>query len=283
MHPSQRPSAVQSFRRATVRLAVIVLITYVVLVASLMLFEEKLVFFPSPYPEGDWNPAGLELEDAHFVAPDGVKLHGWYVPHEKARAVVLFAHGNGGNLAGRADVLRVLHADLRLSVMIFDYRGYGRSEGSPNEGGVLADARAARAWLAERADVPETEIVLLGRSLGGGVMVDLATSDGARGLILESTFTSLPDVAAGHYPWAPVNLLMRNRLDSLSKIGRYAGPLLQSHGTADQIIPYELGQQLFDAAETENKQFIALKNYGHNQMPPRRYYEQLDAWIEQLP
>src|SRR5581483_1114172 len=149
------------------------------------------------------------------------------------------------------------------------------------EQGILADARAARAWLAQRVGIVERDIVLIGRSLGGGVMVDLAATDGARALILESTYTSLPDVAAMHYPWAPVRWLMRTRLDSINKIGRYRGPLLQSHGDWDEVIPFELGERLHAAANAP-KQFFTIPRGTHNNMPPAKYYDALDQFIETL-
>jgi len=149
--------------------------------------EESVVFHPSRYPEGDWQPRGLNFEDAWFKSADGTRLHGWFVEDEHPRAVVLFCHGNGGNVANWADELRVLHDRVGVTAMLFDYRGYGRSDGVPTEEGVLADARAARRWLANRVGIPESEIVVMGRSLGGAVAVDLAT-DGARGLIIESTY-----------------------------------------------------------------------------------------------
>ena len=168
-----------------------------------------------------------------------------------------------------------------MSILLFDYRGYGRSEGACNEAGLRQDGRAARAWLARRARVNERDVVLFGRSIGGGVVVDLAT-DGARGLVLESTFTSLPDVAAYHYPWLPVRLLMRNRFDSLGKIARYHGPLLASHGDADTTIPFALGRRLFDAANPP-KQFYTIVGGDHNDMPPPEYYNLLDRFIGNLP
>jgi fermentation-respiration switch protein FrsA (DUF1100 family) len=170
---------------------------------------------------------------------------------------------------------------LGFSVLVFDYRGYGKSEGSPNEKGVLLDARAARAWLAKRTGVAEREIVLWGESLGGGVAVDLAARDGARGLILESTFTSLPDVAAVHFRFLPVRLLMRSRLDSLNLIGQYKGPLLLSHGTADEIIPYALGQQLF-AAANEPKESVSFPGGFHNGPPHPEEQPEFQAALERF-
>ncbi|MBX3413128.1 MAG: alpha/beta hydrolase [Pirellulales bacterium] len=245
-------------------------------------FENSLVYFPAKYPTGDWNPLGLEFEDAWFEAADGTKLHGWYVPHPSPRAVILFAHGNGGNLTGWAEDLRQIHARAGASVMIFDYRGYGRSAGSPNEVGVLQDARAARAWLAERAGVREQDIVLMGTSLGGGVMVDLAAHDGARALVLQNTFTSLVDVAKFHFGWLPASMLMRNRLDSAAKIGRFHGPLLQSHGDIDTIVPYALGRKLFEQAH-EPKQFLTLEGFQHNDLHPPEYFEALGDFLSNLP
>ena len=156
-----------------------VTIAYLLMVAVAMSLENSLIFFPIKYPEGYWHPPGLRFEDAWFDAADGVRLHGWYVPKENARGPVLFCHGNGGNITHRIDSLQILNRRAGVSVLIFDYRGYGRSEGTPNEAGVLADARAARAWLAKREKIAETDVVMMGESLGGGVAVDLAARDGA--------------------------------------------------------------------------------------------------------
>jgi fermentation-respiration switch protein FrsA (DUF1100 family) len=166
--------------------------------------------------------------------------------------------------------------------MAFDYRGYGRSEGAPTETGVLDDARAARAWLADRAGMRAADLVLFGESLGGAIVVDLASADGARGLILENTFSTLQDMAAFHYPWLPTKLLMRSRFDSVAKIGHYHGPLLQVHGDADTIIPIELGRRLFDAAN-EPKQFIVIPGGDHNDPRKPAFYAALDRYLQQLP
>jgi len=258
------------------------LIAYLVVLLLMMMLERHLIYFPSVYPEGEWNAEAIGAEDAFFEAADGVKLHGWYVEHPQPRAHVLFLHGNAGNLTHRDEMLVQWRDQRRCSVFIVDYRGYGRSEGAPSEAGVLADGRAARAWLAQRAGIAEEQVVLLGRSLGGGVAVDMAAADGARAVILESTFTSLPDIAARSFPFLPVRLLMRNRLDSLSKIGDYHGPLLQSHSVDDEVIPYDLGARLFEAAN-EPKQFIEMQGRGHNDRPTREYKQALDAFLDSLP
>ena len=245
--------------------------------------ERSLLFHPRPYhPDDNWQPAGLPLENVRFQSGDGTKLHGWYVPHPRPRGVVLFCHGNAGNITHRVGMLQTLHERVGVSVMIFDYRGYGWSGGTPTEAGVLTDARAARAWLANRAGVAEDRIVLMGRSLGGAVAVDLAAGDGARALVLQSTFTSVPDVAAALYPLLPARLLMRTRFDSAAKIGRYRGPLLQSHGDADRIIPYRLGRRLHDMAN-QPKQFITIRGGDHNDPQTAEYYEALVAFLDGLP
>lgn len=244
-----------------------------------MFLEEWLIFIPSRYPEGNWQPWGLKFEDARFQATDGTKLHGWYVPHNSPSAVILLCHGNGGNITHRADILEKLHDDLGASVMIFDYRGYGQSEGKPNETGVLLDARAARAWLAKREGIAEKDIIMMGESLGGAVAVDLAAKDGAKGLVLISTFSSLPDVAAFHYPIFPVHLLMRNRLDAAGQIMNYKGPLLQMHGDADTIVPFYYGKKLFDAAN-EPKKLIIIPQHNHNYSVPDKFFEELKTFLE---
>ena len=241
-----------------------------------------IVFQPSPFPQGNWNPKGLHFEDAHFTAADGTSLHGWFVESKDPKAVVLYAHGNAGNITSRHSVLRMFQERLNCSILIFDYRGYGKSKGEPTEEGVLADTRSARAWLAKRTNTKERDIVLVGASLGGGVMVDLAANDGARGLVLENTFTSLPDVASKHFWYLPTHSIMSTRLNSLAEISNYKGPLLQTHGDADDIVPYELGKKLFDAAN-EPKQFVKIPGGNHNDHPTPTYIAALETWLTNLP
>jgi fermentation-respiration switch protein FrsA (DUF1100 family) len=255
------------------------LVAYFGMALLLMFLENRLVYHPVPYPVGDWQPADLLFEDAEFTADDGTALHGWYIAHPQPRAVVLFLHGNAGNIAGRAEFLRQVHA-LRVSVLALDYRGYGRSEGSPTEAGVIADARAARTWLSAKTGFREDDLVLWGESLGCGIAIELA-AEGAKALILESAYTSLPDVAAHHYAWMPVRLLMRNRMRAVDKIGQFRGPLLQSHGDEDSVIPYELGRRLFELAG-EPKEFVTIKGGDHNDPRSSRFWEAVDRFLDRL-
>lgn len=272
-------SAGRRLRRVLFRWAKLIAVIYVGVVVLLLAFERSLIFFPTKYPDGEWDPPYLAFEDAWFTSADGVKLHGWYAPHENPVAHLLIAHGNAGNLSHRALLLAQLHRRVGAAVLIFDYRGYGRSEGSPDEPGIIADAEAARDWLARRAGVDAADVVLYGESLGGGVMVDLASRSPTKAIILESTFTSLPDVASRVFPWLPVHLAMRTRLDSASKIGRYRGRLLQFHGDADTVIPYDLGRRLFEAAN-EPKRFVTLVGHDHNDAPPPEMFEAIREFLE---
>jgi len=260
------------------------LVAYLGVMLLMMIFEESLIFFPAKYPEGDWSDPGPHAEDVFFEASDGTRLHGRLAQPTSSDAeplaVILYAHGNAGNLTHRQPIMDRL-TQLGCTVLMFDYRGYGKSEGRPSESGVLKDARAARAWLAERTGRAEDELVLMGRSVGGAVAVDLA-QDGARGLILESTFTSLPDVAGGHYPWLPVRLLMRTRFASIKKIPAYKGPLLQSHGDRDQIVPTQFGRRLFEAAGSDKKRWLNIPGAGHNSMLPESYYRELREFLAEL-
>ena len=251
--------------------------------SPLAAFERSVIYQPADGTVGNWNPDGLNHEDVSFVSNDGTKLHGWFVPHSQPTAVALFLHGNAGNVTSRAQKLAGLNQQFGLSVMAFDYRGYGRSEGSPDEQGILNDARAARRWLAQRTGVSEADILIMGRSLGGAIAIDLAAKDGARGLAIASTFTSLPDVASSHFRWLPTKLLMTQRLDSINKIKDYTGPLLHCHGTADRVVPFAHGEALFAAAGSTQKQFVTLDGKGHNDPLPSSYGETFKQFVANLP
>lgn len=240
--------------------------------------DELLLFFPTKHPAGDWDPTGLKFHDVNFAAEDKTKLHGWYCPSESPRAVVLFTHGNAGHVASRTPWLRYLQTKAKVSVFVFDYRGYGRSEGTPTVDGAIQDAIAARAKLCELARVKDSEMLLMGESLGGAIAVHLASQSPPRGLILQSTFSSLRDVAEVHYPslaW----LVPRNKLDSVTRIATYRGPLLQSHGTADRTIPFSSGEKLFRAAY-EPKEFVTIENADHNNWLTEKYLKQFDRFVE---
>ena len=192
---------------------------------------------------------------------------------------MLYCHGNAGNIVDRLPRLRQLRSQDRLTVLGFDYRGYGSSPRRPSEPGLYEDGRAARRWLARRSGIAESEIILLGRSLGGGVAVELASRDGAKALILENTFTSVVDVGKSMMSWLPASAVSQ-RFDSVSKIADYDGPLIQNHGSCDQVIPFELGNRLHEQAN-EPKTFVT-GNSGHNDAPGPEYERRLELFIEAL-
>jgi hypothetical protein len=244
---------------------------------------ERWLVFPSPrVHQADWEAPDLPFEDVYFRATDGTSLHGWYVPHPLPKAVVLYCHGNGECVAQLAKRLLVLHERIGVTVFAWDYRGYGRSQGVPHEHNVIADARVAHLWLAEQTGISPADIVLMGRSLGGAVAVALAAEYHVRGLVLDRTFAQLTDAAAYNFPWLPVKLLMRNRFSSLERIQHYHGPLLQSHGTADRVVPFAMGKQLFDAAPGKKKRFIAVPEGDHSGPLPDYCYDALVEFIDSL-
>jgi fermentation-respiration switch protein FrsA (DUF1100 family) len=243
--------------------------------------DEALAFRPLKYPLGPWQPRGLGQQDCWFNSSDGERLNGWFFPHPHPRAAVLYLHGNGGNLSYHGPLMAWLRDRLEVSILIFDYRGFGRSSGVPTFAGLLLDARAARAELAKRAEVDPADLVLWGRSLGGTVAVELAARQGARGLIVESTFGSYREVAAVHYPATVVQAVLPERLAPLELIGHYRGPLLVAHGTADKVIPYRMGRALFERAN-EPKQFFRNSGAGHDSDLPLRFFVILDAFLETL-
>ncbi len=253
---------------------------YLVVLLLLMFFENAFIFPAPKYPRGDWS-GEQQFENVVFNTTDGVALNGWFLEHPRRRACVLYFHGNGENIAHLGWLLDSLSDRLQASVFVFDYRGYGRSGGKPSEKGVLTDAHAAHAWLRERTNLQSDEIILMGRSLGGALAVDLAAEQGAQGLVLENTFTSIPDVAASHYPWAPVHWLMKTQMRSVDKIPRYPGPLLQTHGDADRVVPFALGERLFEAAPGP-KQFIHVRSGRHNDPPSREYETALEQFVRNL-
>jgi uncharacterized protein len=263
------------------RVARVLLVFYLLLVLMLMIFERWLVYPIPPVDRGDWHAAGLVHEDVHFQSADGTKLHGWFVPNPNSKRAILYFHGNAEQVGDLADLMAHLRDALQASVFVFDYRGYGNSEGRPDEAGCIADGLAAQKWLVQKTGLRPDQIVLMGRSLGGGVAVAVAAKEGARALVLENSFSSVVDVAAIHYPWVPVRWLMDNRYDSLSRIQRYDGPVFQIHGTADGLVPIAFARQLFEASPSREKRFLEMTDRGHNDSWPASYYGELAKFLDQ--
>ncbi|MFP4106445.1 MAG: alpha/beta hydrolase [Phycisphaerae bacterium] len=231
------------------------------LLLALYLGQGKLVYHPRREHEATPEEFGLSVEDAWLTTDDGVKVHGWFAATENARGAVLMCHGNGGNISHRLDMIDLWQRQ-GLSVLVFDYRGYGRSGGSPTEEGTYADARAAWAYLTEQKQIPPQRIILHGRSLGGAIAAYLASRYDAGGLIVDSAFTSLPDVGADIYPYLPVRMLVKYRYATREYLAEANCPVLIIHSRDDDIVPFEHGEALFKAAG-EPKTFVEV-NGSHN-------------------
>ncbi len=237
---------------------------YAALVLAVYLGQSSLLYLPGvPTRELLASPRdiGLGYEDVELHTADGVRLHGWYVPAADARGTLLFLHGNAGNVSHRLDSLRIFH-DLGLAVLIIDYRGYGRSEGKPSEQGLQQDALAAWNHLVEVRGETPARIVVFGRSLGASLAAWLAARRPVAGLILESAFISVPELAAELYWWLPARRLARLRHDTLEAVTRVRSPVLVAHSPDDEIIPYRHGRALYEAAPSA-KQFLRLRG-DHN-------------------
>jgi fermentation-respiration switch protein FrsA (DUF1100 family) len=280
------------------RMARIVVLLCACLAGYVMLFEDSFIYFPSKYPAGRWERGTpqaregqivAEIQDVQLTSADGVRLHGWYSTPRRiqdsalqplnARATLLFLHGNAGNISDRYEIVVEL-MQLPVNVLIIDYRGYGKSEGSPSERGLYDDARAAWDYLTTARGIPASNIVIFGESLGGAVAIDLASKVEPCGLVVQSSFTSIADMAAEVLPFVP-RFIIRTKMDSLSKIVNVSCPKLFIHSQTDEIIPYRLGRRLFDAAR-EPKQFYEVKNASHNLMNViggAAYYNALRTFI----
>ncbi len=270
---TDRSRRVRRVRRWALTAVVLYLLSLIMLVS----LETALVYPRPPVESGDWAPAGLVYEAVDFTAADGTALHGWFLEHPQPRATILFFHGNAEQVAYLGDEMDALRQRYAASVFVFDYRGYGKSEGTPNEAGVLLDGVAAQRWLAQRTNRKPDEIVLYGRSLGGAVAVANASTEGAALLVLDRTFHSMVEVAAGLHRWAPVRWLMRNRYPSSQRLAVYSGPLLQIHGIDDEFIPFASGKRLFEASPSQEKQFLAIDGLYHNDPIPPEFYLTLDS------
>jgi len=225
--------------------------------------DQFFVYHPDPWKERDWRArSGLPLEDVWFQSSDGTKLFGWYVENAATSAVVLWCHGNAGNIINRLENLRELYR-IGLSVFIFDYRGYGRSHGSPSEEGLYQDALGAFDYLTRIRMIRPERIVLFGRSLGAVVAAEVASQKPAAGLILESPFPSIEAVAKYHYGGLPVHWLLGAEFRLIDRLPQLSLPKLIVHGDQDEIIPIELGRQVFEAAKPP-KSFYVIKGADHN-------------------
>ncbi len=246
--------------RAVLGIAALAAVGYVLAAAYLYFFQEKFIYVPSARIKATPASAGMHYEQVALVASDGVRLAGWYLPLADARGTVLFCHGNAGNISDLIGVAEDAHR-LGLGILLFDYRGYGQSEGTLSEEGTHRDAEAAWNYLVQEAGLAADQIAVVGRSLGGPIAARLARDKTPAALLLEATFTSIPALGQELYPIFPIGLLARYQYPTLEYVKQVQCPVLVSHSRDDKFIVFAHGQRLYEVANPP-KAFTELRG-GH--------------------
>jgi len=239
-----------------IEIVAVLLIAYSVLALTLYFMQPKFLYKPVrdvPYAP---NEMSLDYEDVIFKTSDDILLNGWYIPAPAAESTVLFCHGNGGNIMHRLDTISILH-NFGLNCFIFDYRGYGKSEGKPTEGGTYLDVRAAHKWLTEEKKASPDNIIIFGRSLGASIAAQLASRVEAEALIIESAFTSYADIGQKFYPYMPVRWFAKFSYPTVDYVKNVHCPTLVIHSRTDELVPFEFGLELY-AVANEPKQFVEI-------------------------
>lgn len=236
-------------------------VSLLVVNAWMFVQQPAMVFHPAAALDASPEDRGMPYEDVLLKTADGIELHGWYIPRAGAARVLLFLHGNAGNISHRGDSIAIFHR-LGLNVFIFDYRGYGRSQGAPDESGFYRDAQAAWRYLVETRAVPADNIIVFGRSLGGAVAAQLTSQVQPGGLILESTLSSARDFARALYPLLSRLVVLRYDFDTAASLASVRCPVLVLHSQADEIMPYQLGEKVYRSAH-EPRRFVSLQG-DHN-------------------
>ncbi|MBN2528644.1 MAG: alpha/beta hydrolase [Deltaproteobacteria bacterium] len=249
------------FKKMMFWIPIIIVSVYLFLCVAIYIKQADMVYHPTSDIVATPDDWGIPFEDIAFRAKDNTALHGWFLKGDDDAPTILFCHGNAGNISGREQLLTLFH-ELHVNVFIFDYRGYGKSEGSPSEKGTVEDVTAAWDLLREQRQIAPERIVIFGRSLGGGVATHLASRVRFAGLILMSTFTAVPDAGQAAYPFLPIRLLSKYEYPNLKHIKSIQQPVLFFHGLDDKTIPFSHGRQLFEAAPGP-KTFVELPG-GHN-------------------
>ncbi|MDY6863778.1 MAG: alpha/beta hydrolase [Thermodesulfobacteriota bacterium] len=235
---------------------------YIVLLIILYFFQSHLIYYPSRKIAATPDIIGIPYKEVSFKTEDGITLSAWYIPALRPKNVILFCHGNAGNIGDRLESIQIFY-NMGLSIFIFDYRGYGKSEGKASEKGTYLDSEAAWRYLVNEQDIPPERIIIFGRSLGGAIASRLAQNNTPKGLILESSFTSVKDIASKFYPFLPVKLLSRFSYATLDYVKKVNCPVFIIHSRDDEIIPFSHGITLFDTAN-DPKAFLELKG-SHNE------------------
>jgi fermentation-respiration switch protein FrsA (DUF1100 family) len=230
---------------------------YLILILLIYFMQSNLVYHPQKNILVTPSNLGLQYEDVTFHTDDEVALHGWFVPKDSVKVTVLYFHGNAGNISGRMQTIQLLH-QIGLNVFIFDYRGYGQSQGRPSEKGTYQDAEAAWQYLTMNRHIADSNIVIMGRSLGGSVAAWLSARQNSAAVVIESTFTSAGDLGADLYPWLPVRWMIQYEYNTLDYLEQIESPIFMAHSRDDQIVPFHHGKTLFKSAK-DPKTFVELE------------------------
>lgn len=251
----------RTWNRRVRRTFVMMAFFYLAFLALLVVFENELVYLPGS--SANWTPPqGFLAEDITLSTSEGTSIHAWWIPCDGGEGALQFCHGQMGNLSSRGFLMKRL-LRLKMPILIFDYPGFGKSEGDPCEQGCYEAADAAYEWLIEEKKIPANRIVLMGKSLGGGPATDLASRRANHALVLVMSFTSTPDVAQHLMPYVPAHWLMRNRFNNLDKIGKAQGAVFITHGCTDRKIPSAHSSKLYDAAPNPKK-LLLREGVGHD-------------------
>ena len=279
-----------AFRFLSPKVLLLAFILFVGLAATIAareyhLFDRFLAFFPTREITNTPEDLGMYFEEVYFPAADGTKLHGWYIPGKGDDTIVWF-HGNAGNISNRVYNIMLLYQHVGANLFIFDYRGYGLSEGKPSEKGMYSDGEGVLEYLRSRDDIDAERLVLFGRSLGGCIVAELSMRHRAKAVIIESSFTSVDAMSRYKRPavafFIPSRLLVRSRFDSIKKMSHIHSPVMIVHGDKDITVPIEMGKELFDAAN-EPKRFYEIRGATHDDthlVGGKPYFDALREFID---
>lgn len=267
--------------KSLINVSILLITGYGVLCLLVYFIQPKLIFFPTKTLYFTPKDIGLEYNDI-WVKSENENINGWFIPAQDSKGAVLFCHGNGGNICHRLENIKIINS-LSLSVLIFDYRGYGKSDGKPSEHNTYTDTKIFMDYMINTLKIPEEKIIIWGQSLGGAVAVELASKTHPGALILESTFSSIPDMASHLYPFIPAKWICSYKYDSFSRIKSVKVPKLFMHSKSDDIVPFELGLKLYNQASEPKTQAIIIGDHNNGFLDSGELYiNAIKTFIETL-
>jgi uncharacterized protein len=247
-------------KKMAASVGMMLLVAYSIIMGAIYFKQDSMIYFPEKEILQTPRSINLYYREVNFQTKDNINISGWYVPADSEKGVLLFCHGNAGNISHVIEYIKIFH-DMGFSALFFDYRGYGKSTGNPSEEGTYLDAEAAWDYLIQCGNPPE-KIVVCGQSLGGAIAAEVALRKKPAALIIESSFTSILDLGSKLYPWLPVKLLAKYKYSTIAKISTINLPKLIIHSPDDEIIPFQHGRKLYEKA-SQPKDFLEIRG-GHN-------------------